>query len=334
MRKQHLIGIVLFLILTFFSLVATADETLFFCVTSKTSDRVHLRSAPSSKSESMGLYFAGTPVILYPQMNKEWLQVSIGAELGYMYCDNLIPIRNAYKKPVKWKQASVQPSASDGWVNLRAYPSKEAPVLEKKQKGESLLVLGETKSHWCYVRARDVYGYIMSTYLHIGDTPPNARMYHSDIQQPINFSGEWLFAGGAGAWSTQMHVFPDGSFLGYYHDWDGSWEGDDSGLVSALYESLFSGRFSVAQKVSSWEYQMKVEYIQDLSCMEMYRLDDEMCIPVTPYGVTQNAHVSIYLPGSPEELLPKSYCEQMENYLATINERMGLYCFEHDAAWI
>ena len=39
--------------------------------------------------------------------------------------------------------------------------------------------------------------------------------------------------------------------------------------------------------------------------MEMYRLGDEMHIPVTPYGVTQNAHVSIYLPGAPEELLPK-----------------------------
>lgn len=334
MQKQHLAGIFLFLILILFSAAATADETLFFCVTSETSDRVHLRSGPSSETESLGLYFVGTPVILYPQTNKEWLQVSIGAETGYMYCDNLTPVKNAYDMPVQWKQASVQPSALDGWINLRAYPSKEAPVLEKKQKDESLLVLGETKSHWCYVRDGDVYGYIMSAYLDIGDTPLNSRIYCSNIHQPVNFCGDWLFASGVGAWSTQIHVFPDGSFLGYYHDWDASWEGDDSGLLSALYESLFSGRFSVAQKVSDWEYQVKVEYIQDLSCMEMYRFGDEMHIPVTPYGVTQNAHVSIYLPGAPEELLPKSYCEQMENYLAILNKRMGLYCLEHDAAWI
>ena len=120
-----------------------------------------------------------------------------------------------------------------GWMDQFARLSFQGSTCTGKEtkKDESLLVLGETKSHWCYVRDGDVYGYIMSAYLDIGDTPLNSRIYCSNIHQPVNFCGDWLLRGGVGAWSTQIHVFPDGSFLGYYHDWDASWEGDDSTLA-------------------------------------------------------------------------------------------------------
>lgn len=334
MRKYGLIWLLLLIILSVFVGIAVADETVFFCVTSETSDRVHLRAGPSSRAESMGLYFVGTPVIVYPQVDEEWLQVTIGAETGYMYCDRLTPVRNAYEMPVQWRQASVKPSSSDSWVNLRIYPSKDAPVLQKKEKGEPVFVLGETKDRWCYVRSGDVYGYIMSKYLRIGEAASYARIYDPNIRQPVDIHGEWYFAGGAGAWSTVMYIFPDGRFMGYFHDWDAIWEDDEDGSCSATYESLFTGRFSVAQKISDWEYRMVVEHIQDLSSMEMYEEDENMHIPTTPYGVEKDAQISIYLPGASQNELPESYCWQMENYPADINSRMGLYCFEHDAAWI
>ena len=34
------------------------------------------------------------------------------------------------------------------------------------------------------------------------------------------FAGFYTFSSGAGAWSTEMTVYADGSFEGTFHDWD------------------------------------------------------------------------------------------------------------------
>ena len=48
-----------------------------------TSDRVHLRAAPSTGAASLGLYYSGTETVLLG-LDAEWAHIRIGTEEGYM----------------------------------------------------------------------------------------------------------------------------------------------------------------------------------------------------------------------------------------------------------
>ena len=57
---------------------------------------------------------------------------------------------------------------------------------------------------------------------------------------PIGMPSAWYFCSGAGAWCTEMTICEDGSFIGYYSDWD---SGDsDAYPRGELQECRFSGR--------------------------------------------------------------------------------------------
>lgn len=116
---------------------------------------------------------------------------------------------------------------------------------------------------------------------------------------------EFFFSSGAGAWSTELEVRQDGTFIGYYHDSDmgDTGEGYPNGTRR---ECGFSGKFTVPEKISEYIYRMKIDYIEtEISEGEIYFEDGIRCVGAEPYGMETDGEFYVYLPGAPvDEMIP------------------------------
>lgn len=122
-------------------------------------DRVHLRAAPSTEAESLGLYFTGTDAILIDRMG-DWAWVMVGAAEGWMYASYLTTDAPARLGP--WH---VVDNPHSTWVNLRMSPSMEGMVALCPDNGTAVRILGETKDGWSYVDCDGVKGYMRTELL-------------------------------------------------------------------------------------------------------------------------------------------------------------------------
>lgn len=122
-------------------------------------DRVHLRSEPSTASDSLGLYFTGTGVSLIDEMG-DWARVMIGDVKGYIMADFL-----SQSQPVLMAPWQMVDNPSSTWVNLRERPSMSADILSFPDNGITVRVLGETADGWSYVDCDGVMGYMRTDLL-------------------------------------------------------------------------------------------------------------------------------------------------------------------------
>lgn len=134
---------------------ATADTGVAY-IDGLTSDRVHLRAQPSTESESLGLYYTGTDVIVIELLG-DWSWVMVGDESGYIMTKYLTE-----EQPVRWGPWVVVNNQSSTWVNLRMSPSMDGMVVMCLENGTEMQILGETKDGWSYVDCDGVMGYIVS----------------------------------------------------------------------------------------------------------------------------------------------------------------------------
>ena len=121
------------------------------------SGKLHLRSAPSASSESLGLYFTGTEVTVTGELQSGFFPVRVGAETGYMHADYLA--LDEVEKAV----ASVQPigmATPKVGARFRSGPSTEYDTLDVIAQGEVFTVLGETKNHWYCAEYAGQVGYV------------------------------------------------------------------------------------------------------------------------------------------------------------------------------
>ncbi len=128
------------------------------------SDRVHLRARPSTKTTSLGLYFTGTPVLCESDAIGEWTKVVIGAESGYMKSEFLRWGNERVNVRAKQPLGNVKPVSG---VNMRSAPSLDARIDRKLEQGDVVTILGETASHWYYVRTSDGVGYVSAKYINM-----------------------------------------------------------------------------------------------------------------------------------------------------------------------
>lgn len=144
---------------------AAAEGTAFGAATidGLDADRVHLRAAPSTDAASLGLYFTGTRAVCLSDPAQPWVQVTIGAETGYMMS------RYLSMGDVASRQPAAAVSAAAG-VNLRRAPSLKAELVTTLKRGTALTVLGETADHWYYVTSGSQAGYVMAQYVTL-ETP-------------------------------------------------------------------------------------------------------------------------------------------------------------------
>lgn len=319
------------LIIMLLPLPAKSETNNMAFIKASTSDRVHLREGKGTTSTSLGLYFTGTPVfVLENSKNSEWVYVLIGAEKGYVRSDLLLSA-NDYLSP-RWKIAQVSVS---GGVNLRCAPTKEAPVIKTVPNGSSVIVLGETSDKWCYVKYGSIYGYIMSRYLSVSSQEVS-EVNNSVLNIPLKFPADLSYSSGAGAWSTEMTVFADGSFWGYFHDTDmGSY---DVGYPNGTrYEGSFTGQFSNVQKISDYEYQMKVQVLQSFGIVDQEIIEDGIRIIISEsFGLSQNEVFSLYLPDMPDERLPSNASFWRRGYRFDFYEKdmpSILYGHSNESVW-
>ena len=127
-----------------------------------TSDRVHLRAAPSQEAKSLGLYFSGVAVYYHSDLTQEWVKVTIGKESGYMMSRYLY--NGPHPENVPYAKRIGVVKAKD-WVNLREAPTTNSQQLNKLYGGEELTIYGETADHWYLVFADGYKGYVHSDYV-------------------------------------------------------------------------------------------------------------------------------------------------------------------------
>lgn len=114
---------------------------------------------------------------------------------------------------------------------------------------------------------------------------------------------DFIFASGAGAWSTSLEFREDGSFSGLYQD-------ADAGI---LYCCAFSGQFAPLEPVSEYVWRTRVESIryENEPGTEEY-LDGVRRVYSEPYGLAGAEDVLIFLPGAPRSALPQGFLDWVD----------------------
>ena len=106
---------------------------------------------------------------------------------------------------------------------------------------------------------------------------------------------EWYFASGAGAWSTDLSILSDGSFVGAYHDSDMGDIGDGY-PDGTIYVCVFSGKFSVTEENDYLKLhvdELKVEEPDEKEKIE----DGVRYVFTESYGIKLGDTFVIYAPG-------------------------------------
>ena len=117
----------------------------------------------------------------------------------------------------------------------------------------------------------------------------------------------FVFASGAGAWSTELTIGADGSFKGKYHD-------SEMGSIGpgypngTRYYSEFSGKFVNPEKVNEYTCKVtvaEIEYANEVNTEEI--LDEVLYHYSEAQGIAGAEEILIYLPGAPISELPEDY---------------------------
>ena len=152
-------------------------------------------------------------------------------------------------------------------------------------------------------------------------------------QLPDSFT----FSSGVGAWATTLYLNDDGTFTGYYHDWDASGKYD----CPTYYICEFSGKFSEPVQQSEYIYSTALEYLSidsDGEIGDEYMVDGTFYVISSPYGMEDADEFLIYLPGTSLSDIDEGFLGW--NYIsAEIRTTMpagvyGLYNVSGDRAFI
>ena len=114
---------------------------------------------------------------------------------------------------------------------------------------------------------------------------------------------EWSFSSGAGGWSTDMRILPDGSFSGEYHD---SEMGDTSDEYpdGTIYGCAFTGRMSFVEQLDENTWKIRVDKLNTDGEVGQESIDEGLRFIVTdPYGISESDEMILYRPGTPVDFL-------------------------------
>lgn len=127
--------------------------------------------------------------------------------------------------------------------------------------------------------------------------------------QTLPFSGSLTlgFSSGAGAWGTELTLYPDGTFTGAYHDSNMGESGE--GYQATVYVSEFAGKFTDIQKKDDNTYTMKLEHCntEKPAGEEWIDGDQVRYVASEPYGIEGGTTFEFYLPDAPVASLSEEY---------------------------
>lgn len=109
----------------------------------------------------------------------------------------------------------------------------------------------------------------------------------------------WSFSSGAGGWSTDLWINPDGSFRGEFHD---SEMGDSAEAYpdGTVYYCAFTGRLSLLGQADENTWKVRVDEVTPTEPEGQEKIEDG-CRYITsaPYGVSAGDEALLYRPGTP-----------------------------------
>ncbi|MBR5962001.1 MAG: hypothetical protein IKZ98_13540 [Clostridia bacterium] len=109
----------------------------------------------------------------------------------------------------------------------------------------------------------------------------------------------WSFCSGAGAWSTDLVIKPDGTFTGDFHDSDMGDIGEDypNGIV---YLAQFHGKMSITEQINEYSWKLRVdELVLDEEPGKEAFEDGCKYIFTDVYGLTKGDEMVLYKPDAP-----------------------------------
>jgi len=118
---------------------------------------------------------------------------------------------------------------------------------------------------------------------------------------------EFSFSSGTGGWSTEVRIFPDGTFSGFHHD-NNLGETGPGYPNGTRYECDFSGKFDKPVKISNYEYRMKCKSLTQKGKKGGKKIVNGVQVIVSgPYGFDDADEFIIYLPGKKVAELPEQF---------------------------
>lgn len=157
--------------------------------------------------------------------------------------------------------------------------------------------------------------------------------------EPVNFfeamPSSYILCSGAGAWSTDLTLEPDGAFTGVYHDSEMGLAGEGY-LHGTRYYCAFSGKFTQPEQVDSTIWSMKIETIElEHPADESEEIIDEIRYVYTgPFGLENTEELLIYLPDTPVEGLAAEVLWAVRgpyDWQATEDGTLGVYVIYNPA---
>ena len=116
---------------------------------------------------------------------------------------------------------------------------------------------------------------------------------------------EWTFTSGAGAWSTDLRILPDGTFAGEYHDSEMG-ESADTYPDGTVYLCSFTGQMSLVGANDEYSWKIRVESLTLDSSMADEEIDGTLrFVKAEPYGISAGDEMLLYRPGTPISVLPE-----------------------------
>lgn len=125
---------------------------------------------------------------------------------------------------------------------------------------------------------------------------------------------DFIFASGAGAWSTDIHLNQDGTFSGQFHDSDAGVNGDGY-PYGTKYICNFKGEFTQPEQKDDFTYKMSLKELKTEGTPgAVYFEDGIKHIYAAPYGLENADELIIYAPGIALSELPEECLSWLTAY--------------------
>ena len=125
----------------------------------------------------------------------------------------------------------------------------------------------------------------------------------------------WSFCSGAGGWSTDMQIAPDGSFSGDYHDSEIG-EYADAYPDGTIYYCSFTGKLSLVEQVNENTWKLRVDELKLEEKPGTETLADNVRYVTSEiYGLSEGDEMLLYRPGTPVSALS----EEMQFWAHVVN---------------
>ena len=127
---------------------------------------------------------------------------------------------------------------------------------------------------------------------------------------------DFVFASGAGAWSTDLTLNRDGTFTGVYHDAD----------TTTVYICTFSGRFGDIRQVDdhTWSMTLEETVIEETPAPE-WDEGEIHYIASEPFGIEAGTEFLLYAPETPTASLSQDFLNWWPDWNVEDNGTLGCW---------